>query len=696
MLAFNERVQRASSFEILASPDPAVPHRVLDQFTNLNLAPSRFNVRRVNALTTSIQVAFEGLDAERARRICGRIRRIVGVKSVELSLAIRPPSFGIAEPLPKNTGNSGLDAMLGEKAEVCPGPDQGDPLLRAFPPENGAELLLRTLADLGVETIFGYPGGAALPIYDALFKQDRIRHILVRHEQGAVHAAEGYARSSGRIGVVLVTSGPGLTNTVTGLMDALMDSIPVLCISGQVSSRFLGTDAFQEAPAAALTRPCTKYNRLVDKVEDLEAAIRSAYAVAGAGRPGPVVIDVPKDVQLAPVPARMPAARIESIAPHRASLDAALIAEAARAIAGAERPILYVGGGVVNSGPEASRLLREFAHLCGAPVTSTLMGLGVFPASSPLWLGMLGMHGTYEANLAMRHCDVMVAIGARFDDRVTGRLDRFSPESVKIHIDVDPSSIGKTVPAQIGIVADAKDALGALIEAWHGVARSQPTLDGWWRRIDEWRARRCLAFAPRSDEILPQHAIRRLWELTRMRDPIITTEVGQHQMWAAQHFGFEAPNRWLTSGGLGTMGYGLPAAIGAQVAHPQALVIDIAGEASIQMNIQELATAVQHRLPVKVFIVNNRYMGMVRQWQEMIHGGRYSESYSATLPDFVKLAEAYGACGLRCSRPEELDGVITQMISIPGPVVVDCEVVQLANCFPMIPAGAAHDEMVLG
>jgi acetolactate synthase I/II/III large subunit len=688
MLVLNERANRATSFEILASPDPAVPHRVLDQFTNLALSPSRFSVRRVNASTASIQIVFDDLDAERARRICGRIRRIVGVKSVELLLAISAAPEALRKKEDPDPGLRRGDAMLAI-ADVSPPPD--DALL-----ENGAEVLLSALADLGVDTIFGYPGGAALPIYDALFKQQRIRHILVRHEQAAAHAAEGYARSSGRVGVVLVTSGPGLTNTITGLMDALMDSIPVLCISGQVSSRFLGTDAFQEAPAAALTRPCTKYNRLIDRVEDVAEAARAGYRIARSGRPGPVVLDIPKDVQLAKL--RVGAAEAPdavSVSIHAAAADPGLLAEAAHAIANARRPILYVGGGVVNSGPEASRLLREFAHLCGAPVTSTLMGLGAFPASNPCWLGMLGMHGTYEANLGMRHCDVMVAIGARFDDRVTGRLDGFSPESVKIHIDVDASSIGKTVPAQIGIVADAREALAGLIAAWRALAPGRPQIGDWWRRIDAWRGRRCLAFEPSSDEILPQHAIRRLWELSRERDPIITTEVGQHQMWAAQHFGFEQPNRWLTSGGLGTMGYGLPAAIGAQIAHPGALVIDIAGEASIQMNIQELATAVQHRLPVKVFIVNNRYMGMVRQWQEMIHGGRYSESYSATLPDFVMLAQAYGARGLRCSRPEDLDGVITEMISTPGPVVVDCEVAQLANCFPMIPAGAAHDEMVL-
>jgi acetolactate synthase I/II/III large subunit len=674
MLVLNGRAQRATSFEILASPDPAVPHRVLDQFTNLNLSPERFSVRRANGLTVSIAIACDSLDAGHARRICGRLRRIVGVKSVELTLAVCPMSL---------EGPSDDSASVALPAQASP--------------ENGAKLLLATLAGLGVDTIFGYPGGAALPVYDALSQQSRIRHILVRHEQAAVHAAEGYARSSGRVGVVLVTSGPGLTNTITGLMDALMDSVPVLCISGQVSTRLLGTDAFQEAPTTALTRPCTKYNRLVDRVEELADAVREGYEVARSGRPGPVVLDIPKDIQLAAVPLNCQAS-----GPSRSplcwttTLDSNLIRQAAHAIASAERPILYVGGGAVNSGPEAAQRLRQFAHACGAPVTSTLMGLGAFPATSPQWLGMLGMHGTYEANLAMRHCDVMVAIGARFDDRVTGRLNGFSPGSMKIHIDVDPSSIGKTVAANIGIVADAREALQALLETWRSIAFSRKRTKAWWDQIDQWRARRCLAFDPKGSEILPQQAIRRLWELTRGRDPIVSTEVGQHQMWAAQHFGFESPNRWLTSGGLGTMGYGLPAAIGAQVAHPQALVIDIAGEASIQMNIQELATATQYGLPVKVFIVNNRYMGMVRQWQEMNHGGRYSQSYSASLPDFVKLAEAYGATGLRCREAGELDAVITRMISTPGPVVVDCEVAQLANCFPMIPSGAAHDEMVLG
>ena len=676
MLASNERVQRASSFEILASPDPAVPNRILDQFTSLNLSPSRFSVRRVNAHTTSIVVAIDKIDAERACRIASRLRRIICVHSVELSLAIVPPPpiLNKAAPVPARVATPGPAAW------------------------NGAELLLDTLADLGVDTVFGYPGGAALPLYDALFKQSRIRHILVRHEQAAAHAAEGYARSSGRVGVMLVTSGPGVTNTITGLMDALMDSIPVLCVSGQVATPFLGTDAFQEAPTTALTRPCTKYNRLVDRVEDLEAAVRHAYEIARSGRPGPVLLDIPKDVQRASAPAHLD--RDDFVPWPTCCVDAALDGEALRKaaalIARAERPILYVGGGVINAGPPAATILRELAHTCGAPVTTTLMGLGAFPASDPQFLGMLGMHGTYEANLAMRHCDVMVAIGARFDDRVTGRLDAFSPGSTKIHIDVDASSIGKTVAVDLAIVADAKEALRGLLEAWRAANHKRANLEAWWQQIEAWRSRRCLDFQPRADEILPQHAIRRLYELTRDRDPIVTTEVGQHQMWAAQHFGFERPNRWLTSGGLGTMGYGLPAAIGAQIANPEALVIDIAGEASIQMNIQELATAAQYRLPVKVFIINNRYMGMVRQWQEMIHGGRYSQTYSESLPDFAKLAEAYGVVGLRCQKPGALDVVIRQMLEARGPVVVDCQVAQLENCYPMIPSGAAHDEMVLG
>jgi acetolactate synthase-1/2/3 large subunit len=562
--------------------------------------------------------------------------------------------------------------------------------------KSGADILVEALCDLGVEVVFGYPGGAVLPIYDAIFKQKRLRHILVRHEQAATHAAEGYARSTGKPGVVLVTSGPGATNAVTGITDALMDSIPMVVITGQVATHLIGSDAFQEADTVGITRHCTKHNYLVKDPSRLGATIHEAFHIATSGRPGPVVIDIPKDVQVATAKYVKPGPIQHKTYRPQIKADPAVIEQLVDMLAAAERPILYTGGGIINSGPAASQLLRELARITGAPVTSTLMGLGAFPASSPQWLGMLGMHGTYEANWAMNQADLILALGSRFDDRVTGRLDAFAPNARKVHVDIDRSSINKTVRIDLGIVADVGHVLEDMVRVWKARQHPKPDTNEWWRRIEGWRAVKSLDF-PEGDgkEIMPQRAIRALWEATKDQSPIITTEVGQHQMWAAQHFDFEAPNKWLTSGGLGTMGYGLPAAIGAQLGNPKALVIDIAGEASIQMNIQELATATQYRLPVKIFILNNQYMGMVRQWQELTYESRYSESYSDSLPDFVKLGEAYGWKGILIEEMSQLDGGIADMLAHDGPVIVDCRVAQLANCFPMIPSGASHVEMIL-
>ncbi len=562
----------------------------------------------------------------------------------------------------------------------------------------GSQMVIKALLDQGIDVIFGYPGGAVLPIYDALFQQNELRHILVRHEQGAVHAAEGYARSTGRIGALLVTSGPGATNAVTGLTDALMDSIPVLCLTGQVPTHLIGNDAFQEADTTGITRPCTKHNYLVKSIEDLPRLMHEACYVATHGRPGPVVVDLPKDILQASGSYTPPQEVKHRSYRPQVKAEPAKVERAVEILAGAKRPILYSGGGVINSGPKASQLLRELVEVTGYPCTSTLMGLGAVAASDPRFLGMLGMHGTYEANLAMYNCDVMVAIGSRFDDRVTGKLDEFSPNSTKIHIDIDPSSINKNVMVELGIVGDVGLVLEDMLAVWKEKSKKADAaaLKSWWKKIGECRARDCLKYRQNGEVIKPQYAIERLYELTKDRDTYITTEVGQHQMWAAQFYKFEEPNRWMTSGGLGTMGYGFPAAMGVQVAHPDSLVIDIAGEASFIMNIQELSTIAQYDLPVKVFIVNNQYMGMVRQWQELLHGGRYSHSYMESLPDFVKLAEAFGALGLLATRPDEVDDKIMEMIDTPRPVILDCRVNQTENCFPMIPSGAAHYDMLLG
>ena len=562
----------------------------------------------------------------------------------------------------------------------------------------GAEMVIQALADQNVEHVFGYPGGAVLPIYDAIFSQNQVRHILVRHEQGAVHAAEGYARSTGKVGCVLVTSGPGATNAVTGLTDALCDSIPIVCITGQVPTHLIGNDAFQECDTVGITRPCTKYNYLVKRIEDLPRVLHEAFHIASSGRPGPVVVDVPKDIQFAKGIYSKPKDFPHTGYKPRLKGDMDKIKQAIDLMAHAKRPLFYTGGGVINSGRAACDLLREFVKVTGYPITSTLMGLGAFPAADPKWIGMLGMHGTLEANMAMHDCDVMICVGARFDDRITGRLDAFSPGSKKIHIDIDPSSINKNVKADVPIVGDCAHVLEDMVRLWRtgAIHPDKKALQAWWAQIDKWRERKSLAYRQSKDVIKPQYAIQQLYALTKDKDVYITTEVGQHQMWAAQFYGFQEPNRWMTSGGLGTMGYGLPASVGVQLAHPKSLVIDIAGEASVLMTMQELSTAVQYRLPIKIFILNNNYMGMVRQWQELLHGGRYAESYSEALPDFVKLAEAYHAHGIRCEKPGDLDRAIKEMIDVDKPVLCDCVVDPKENCFPMIPSGRAHNEMLLG
>ncbi len=568
---------------------------------------------------------------------------------------------------------------------------------------SGAEIVFKALEDQKVEYIFGYPGGAVLPIYDELKNHKSIKHILARHEQGAGHAAEGYARSSGKPGVLLVTSGPGATNAVTALTDAYMDSIPVVCISGQVPTHLIGTDAFQECDTTGITRPCTKHNWLVKDVNDLADIMNQAFEIATTGRPGPVLVDIPKDIQFNKGVYKVNKNKLVK------KLNGALsnkinfkdVDKFIEMIKQSSKPIFYTGGGVINSGPEASKLLRELVSLTGFPITSTLQGLGAYPGDDPQFLGMLGMHGTYEANNAMHDCDLMINIGARFDDRITGKIDEFSPKSKKIHVDIDPSSIGKNVQVDLAITSDVNQLLQAVIKRFkeknkNFISSNKQKTAKWWSQIDKWREKKSLNFINSKETIKPQHAIQRLYELTKDQDTFITTEVGQHQMWAAQHYKFNKPNRWMTSGGLGTMGYGLPAAIGVQIAHPKKLVVDIAGEASILMNIQEMSTAIQYRLPVKIFILNNEYMGMVRQWQELLHDKNYSESYTEALPDFVKLAEAYGAVGIRAKTPDELDEKIKEMISVDKPVIFDCVVDKVENCYPMIPSGKPHNQMLLG
>jgi len=566
---------------------------------------------------------------------------------------------------------------------------------------SGAGIVFKCLEDQDVEIVFGYPGGAVLPIYDELKNFNSIKHILVRHEQGAGHAAEGYARSTGKPGVFIVTSGPGATNAVTALTDAYMDSVPLVCIAGQVPTHLIGTDAFQEADTTGITRPCTKHNWLVKDIKNLEKTIHKAFEVATTGRPGPVLVDIPKDIQFQKTSYTKFKKQKKlngKVHNHFSQKD---IDELIKLMSKASKPIFYTGGGVVNSGPKASELLRELVNTTGYPITTTLQGLGTYPGEDSKFLGMLGMHGSYEANNAMHDCDLMINIGARFDDRITGKIDEFSPKSKKVHIDIDPSSINKNVKVDLPIIGDVAEVINSTIK---NIKKANPNftksnkekISKWWEQIQKWRSVNSFDFVNSTETIKPQYAIQRLYELTKDKDTYITTEVGQHQMWAAQHYKFNKPNRWMTSGGLGTMGYGLPAAVGVQVAHPNKLVIDIAGEASVLMTMQEMSTAVQYSLPIKIFILNNEYMGMVRQWQELLHDKNYSESYTAALPDFVKLAEAYGCVGIRATSPEELDDKIIEMVNTDRPVIFDCRVDKEENCFPMILSGKPHNQMLLG
>ena len=566
---------------------------------------------------------------------------------------------------------------------------------------SGAEIVFKCLEDQDVQFIFGYPGGAVLPIYDELKNHASIKHILVRHEQGAGHAAEGYARSSGKPGVVLVTSGPGATNVVTALTDAYMDSVPLVCISGQVPTHLIGTDAFQECDTTGITRPCTKHNWLVKDIKDLSKILHEAFKVATTGRPGPVLVDIPKDIQFAKAKYSKPSKEKKTNGKLHSKFSQKEIDELVNLISKAKKPIIYTGGGVINSGPKASETLREFVRSIGFPITSTLQGLGAFPGDDNQFIGMLGMHGTYEANNAMHDCDLLINIGARFDDRITGKIDEFSPKSKKVHIDIDPSSINKIIKVDLAIIGDVNEVLKNTIKTIskkkNGIKTSNKhNISKWWEQIQKWRTKDSLGFINSDKTIKPQFAVQRLYELTKNQDTFITTEVGQHQMWAAQHYKFNKPNRWMTSGGLGTMGYGLPAAVGVQIAHPDKLVIDIAGEASVLMTMQEMSTAVQYNLPIKIFVLNNQYMGMVRQWQELLHEKNYSESYSEALPDFVKLAEAYGCKGIKADNPEDLDNKIREMVDYNGPVIFDCQVDPNENCFPMIPSGKPHNQMILG
>jgi len=565
----------------------------------------------------------------------------------------------------------------------------------------GAEIVFKCLEDQKVEYIFGYPGGAVLPIYDELKNHSSIKHILVRHEQGAGHAAEGYARSSGKPGVVLVTSGPGATNVVTALTDAYMDSVPLVCISGQVPTHLIGTDAFQECDTTGITRPCTKHNWLVKNIDDLPRILHEAFHVATSGRPGPVLVDIPKDIQFAKTKYSKPKFENKLNGKSHNKFSQKEVDQLIDLITKAKKPIFYTGGGVINSGPKASEALRELVRLTGFPITSTLQGLGAYPGDDHQFVGMLGMHGTYEANNAMHDCDLLINIGARFDDRITGKIDEFSPKSKKVHIDIDPSSINKIIKVDLALVGDVYEVIKSTIKTLNkkkiNFAKSnKQQISNWWQQIQKWRSKDSLGFTNSKETIKPQFAVQRLYELTKNQDTYITTEVGQHQMWAAQHYKFNKPNRWMTSGGLGTMGYGLPAAVGVQVAHPKKLVIDIAGEASVLMTMQEMSTAIQYNLPIKIFILNNQYMGMVRQWQELLHEKNYSESYSEALPDFIKMAEAYGCKGIKATDPSELDEKIQEMIDYDGPVIFDCHVDPAENCFPMIPSGKPHNQMILG